>query len=304
MVRKERRPKRFWSKRRIAAVTVIIVLALFIVANAILLYHPPSPHPPIIQLGFPMEFVAPHNLIPTGNFSINRTAVSQFVNYTLVDYNNLLASPSGQENWANFTTIQHYFDLYRPSGGWEVLVASDNGTVGTKYNGWLEFMFIPKPAQDASPKVVVFTNESAPSVRPALGTANGSNSVSIDRHLTKYGIILAHYYTTSSLGEGYIPLDWITNSSSVYGDVATNANNAALTIYHYDVQVMHAQLYPPYPHWGWFQNEWRWYGGTVEFTALVLTLVTSVLYLREKGYLQVKATSGTEREEQPKETRT
>lgn len=287
MARKERRPKKkFWSKRKITV--CLIVVGLFIVANAIALNHPTLPRP---TGGIPIYEAAPDSPIPTGNFSINQTAAMQFVNYTLGDYTSMLAEHQGR--WANFTSVQHFFDLYRPSGSWLVQVGSDNGT---NFPNYIEFIFRFSPS--ASPRTVVYTNQTGASLRPAMATNLSANDITINYHNTDYGIILTQYYVQSAVNTTLIPLIWITNSTEVYGDVSVNANNAALAIYQYDVQAMHLELYPYYPHWGWFQNEWRWYGGDIEFFGLLFGIFTGVIYLQREGYLQFKRSSGTEQEPQ------
>ncbi|MDV3277520.1 MAG: hypothetical protein LYZ69_03515 [Nitrososphaerales archaeon] len=241
-------------------------------------------------MGFPIVFASPNLPIPSGNYPINQTAVSQFVNNTIADYNSLLAKNQGK--WANFTSIAHFFDLYRPIGSWEVQVARDSGT----FSGWIEFIF--RTSQNASPQTVVITNETADYLRPAMGTKLSPNNISIDYHKTNYGLIFSNYYSESAVGETLIPLVWITNSSMVYGDVAVNANNAARTIYQYDIAVMNTALNPPYPTWGWFSNVWRLWGGYIEFFGLVLTIVTGIIYLQREGFLQFKRPSRTGQEPQ------
>lgn len=100
-----------------------------------------------------------------------------------------------------------------------------------------------------------------------MGTQAQTNKLVIDLHKTDFGTILSHYYTESSAGETCIAIDWATNSSRVYGDAETNANNAAKAIYEYNIETMNVTLNPPYPKWGWFVNIWRvWH---IEFIVFV-----------------------------------
>lgn len=78
--------KKFWTWKKM--VPLVIILA-FVGANAYLLW-PTSP--PYESAGFPLDFSFPNQTIPSAHNSINRTAVSLFVNDTLRDYNAMLAS--------------------------------------------------------------------------------------------------------------------------------------------------------------------------------------------------------------------
>jgi hypothetical protein len=275
MARRQRRQqdKKFWSKRKKILVVTLTIIGLLVVANAILLYHPPQPSE---TLSFPIYLATSNSHIPSGSFPINKTAVSQFVNNTIADYNGLLGSK--QETWSNFTSIQHFFDLYLSNGSWIVQVGRDNGS----YSDYIEFIFRPT-TQDANPRTVVYTNESAEYLRPLTGTQLLVNNINVDYQKTDYGIILAHYYSQSAAGGTLIPLVWITNSSLVYGDVAANANNAALSIYQYDVQTMNKALNPPYPSYGWWLNVWNRYQLYIEVAVLatgIFIIYGTYLYLR------------------------
>jgi hypothetical protein len=252
MSRKQRRQKNkiFWSKRKkIAVVTLLTIIGLSLVANAILLYRP---HQATVK--FPVSILtSSSSQIPTANFPINKTAASQFVNDTIADYNDLLGSR--QETWSNFTSIQHYFDLYQSNGSWVVQVGRDNSS----FSDYLEFIFRPSQ-QNVNPQTVVYTNESAIHLRPVTEGQLLLDNINDNYHKTKYGIILAQYYSESSAGATtLIPLVWITNSSLVYGDVTANANNAASSIYQYEVQAMNTALNPRYPSYAWWLDVWQRY---------------------------------------------
>jgi hypothetical protein len=252
MSRKQRRQKNkiFWSKRKkIAVVTLLTIIGLSLVANAILLYRPP-----LATVSFPVSIMTTSgSQIPTANFPINKTAASQFVNDTIADYNDLLGSR--QETWSNFTSIQRYFDLYQPNGSWVVQVGRDNSS----FSDYLEFIFRPTQ-QNVDPQTVVYTNESAIHLRPVTETQLLLDNIDDNYHKTKYGIILSQYYSEAAGGATtLIPLVWITNSSLVYGDVMVNANNAASSIYQNEVQAMNTALNPHYPSYGWWLNVWHRY---------------------------------------------
>ena len=216
---------------------MLIAFVVFVVVNAALTASYKSPST-FSQIEFPI--VLGPVAIPAGYFPINRSAVTQFATNLISDYNSLLVH--NQTNRPDFSNIQRLFSLYRPSGSFEVEVARENVTYGDR----LEFLFIP--TQNANSQVVVFTNESAEYLRQV------PFKISIAPIQTPYGVAIYQYYTESASGESYIPLVWITNSSDVYGNVATNANNAAKNIYQTDLERISVQLYPSYPAPGWWVN--------------------------------------------------
>ena len=273
--------KRFLTWKKLA----LIALGVFVAANASLTatYQSPSP---FSQVKFPI--VLGPVAVPTGYFPINRSAVTQFATDLISDYNNLLAY--NQTNRPDFSNIQRFFSLYRPSGSFEVEVAKENVTYGDR----LEFLFIP--TQNANLKVAVFTNESAEYLRQVRF------KISIAPVQTPYGVAIYQYYTESALGETLIPLIWITNSSAVYGNVALNANNAAKNIYRTDMERITVQLYPPYPAPRWWVNQWNYWWEWIIAFSVVFGIVTGFIYLRREGYLSRSKppTAGTQRGRQPK----
>lgn len=175
--------------------------------------------------------------IPTGNYPINKSEATQYATTLLKDYDNLV--DANQALYLSPPSLRRFFPLYQ---SFQVYVARENWTKGPER---IEFLFVTSPSA-TSPKVTIFTNETAQYLRPdEVVGVNVPTENTYSDYIAANGYYMGDLTTQSPIGVGHFDAVWVTNSSSVYNDTLLNSNTAAHTIYDANAKDYNYKTNPP-----------------------------------------------------------